>query len=343
MVYAPILIPTLCRYEHFVRCIESLKKNTWAKYTDVYVALDYPVKESHIKGYDQICGYLTGSFDEFASFTVIKRPYNYGSVKNMSNLREMIFQKYDRFIRTDDDCEFSPNFLEYMDKCLELFENDRNVIGVTGYSYPVNWKVSADCNAFKNLTIFPIWGTGFWKDKFLKMEEEIKKGYIRKNIKCNDETRNKMTQARYLDSLLFAFNYKKNNLMEAFSDVSIGAYIQLERKTVITPVVSKVRNWGFDGSGIYCQNVISDIGINDINNSATYNYQLQPIDTALFFNPAVDENPHFKENKKEINDFDNRNLKDIKKAELKYRLKKSIVSLIGENNYQKLWALRNEK
>ena len=35
-------IESTCRYEHFVRCIESLKRNTWAKYTDVYVALDYP-------------------------------------------------------------------------------------------------------------------------------------------------------------------------------------------------------------------------------------------------------------------------------------------------------------
>ena len=32
-VYAPMLIQTLCRDQHFMRCIESLKKNTWAKYT----------------------------------------------------------------------------------------------------------------------------------------------------------------------------------------------------------------------------------------------------------------------------------------------------------------------
>lgn len=39
--YAPILIPTLCRYEHFVRCIESLKKNDWAKFTDINKATQY--------------------------------------------------------------------------------------------------------------------------------------------------------------------------------------------------------------------------------------------------------------------------------------------------------------
>ena len=62
MKYAPVIIPTLCRYEHFVRCVESLKKNTWAKYTDIYIGLDYPKKDSHREGYLKIKEYLQGDF-----------------------------------------------------------------------------------------------------------------------------------------------------------------------------------------------------------------------------------------------------------------------------------------
>ena len=40
---APILIPTLCRYEHFVKCIQSLKENTLANESDLFIALDYPL------------------------------------------------------------------------------------------------------------------------------------------------------------------------------------------------------------------------------------------------------------------------------------------------------------
>ena len=43
--YAPVYIPTLCRDRHFILGVESLKKNGWAKYTDVYIGLDYPSKE----------------------------------------------------------------------------------------------------------------------------------------------------------------------------------------------------------------------------------------------------------------------------------------------------------
>ena len=55
MKYAPILIPTLCRADKFRKCIESLKKNKWAKYTAVYIALDYPLNDTHWCGYNEIC------------------------------------------------------------------------------------------------------------------------------------------------------------------------------------------------------------------------------------------------------------------------------------------------
>ena len=76
MIYAPVIIPTLCRYEHFVRCVESLRKNTWAQYTDVYIGLDYPAKESHREGYEKIKDYLKQNFTEFNHFTVIIRKKN---------------------------------------------------------------------------------------------------------------------------------------------------------------------------------------------------------------------------------------------------------------------------
>ena len=64
-------------------------------YTDVYVALDYPSKETHWEGYNKIREYLKGEFPEFASFNVIAREANYGSARNMRELRNDILKKYD--------------------------------------------------------------------------------------------------------------------------------------------------------------------------------------------------------------------------------------------------------
>ena len=93
--YAPIYIVTLCRDRHFIREMESLKKNGWAKYTDVYIALDYPIKESHWDGYRKICDYLDhGDFSAFANFFVIRREKNIGSLANIETMRDELMEKY---------------------------------------------------------------------------------------------------------------------------------------------------------------------------------------------------------------------------------------------------------
>ena len=56
--YAPVLIPTLNRYEHFKRCLESLEKCTGAEHTEIFVALDYPPSEKYKEGWSKICKYL---------------------------------------------------------------------------------------------------------------------------------------------------------------------------------------------------------------------------------------------------------------------------------------------
>ena len=47
--YAPVIIVTLNRYEHFKRCLDSLEKCTGANKTDVYVGLDYPPSEKYVR------------------------------------------------------------------------------------------------------------------------------------------------------------------------------------------------------------------------------------------------------------------------------------------------------
>lgn len=332
-IYAPILIPTLCRDEHFVRCVESLKENTWAKYTDVYIALDYPVKEEHWNGYEKICEYLKGNFSEFASMNVIKRPYNYGSNKNMRELRNDIFKKYDRFIRADDDCEFSKNFLEYMDKCLDVYENDESVLGVTGYSYPLKWNVDEKYNAMKNSLIFPMWGTGFWKEKYITMQQDIEGGYIRNFEGKLRYLKRKMTNARYLNYINGKFDYRKESLTMVATDLACGCYMQLTNKFIITPVISKVRNWGFDGTGEFCQNI-------ELKNK--FNYRKQEIDKLNYFNPVVDEKSDFKLNKKIIDEFDYRTNKQIYISEIRFYLKNFLMKIWGKEKYLKNFNKRTK-
>lgn len=302
---APIIIATLNRSEHFIRLIESLRRNTWAKYTDVYIGLDYPPSEKYIEGYKKICQYLGGEFSEFASFNIFKREKNYGSIKNFADLRNYVLERYDRFIRADDDVEFSPNFLEYINKCLDKYELDDEIIGVTGYSYPLTWRVSHNANIFKESFICPSWGTGFWKRKYLSMCEFIESGRIASNIDdfiSSDSFKSMLTTSKmeFINLCLTSPNLK-NTFASIISDISIRLYMAQVNKCVIMPVISKVRNWGFDGTGEYCKNYKKRKGKL---NAYNYPYHIQPLDENHDFSITEDTLQSIDQNRKLFNSFD---------------------------------------
>lgn len=263
--FAPVSIPTLCRFEHFKRCIESLSRCTWAEYTDVYVALDYPAKESHWDGYRKIkeylesCGNLT-----FKSLNVVVREKNYGLGPNGNHatLTKDIEKKYDRRIFTEDDNEFSPNFLVYMNKMLEKFKDDDRIYRVCGYNrndkFPDHYR-----NNYYIARRYVAWGVGTWKHK--KLPEKYYSWDFLRSVLVNDDTYQLLKERgpSFTEGLMSML--KAGHL---WGDMQIALYETLEYKYNICPTLSKVRNHGNDGSGAHCQN------ITDVNN----HFVMQPID-----------------------------------------------------------------
>jgi len=224
--FAPVLIPTLCRSKHFIRLMESLKRNTWAKYTDVYVGLDYPPSEKYRQGWQEICDYVdNGDFSCFAKFVVFKRTENYGSARNASHLIEYAYEHYPCWIRTDDDVEFSPNFLEFEDKCLWEYRNDPDVMFVSGYSYPIKWKANEGATCFKQNFTLSAWGLGFWASK-----KEIYSSYIKSGKMLRDAGNivkkkyyERMIDSCFRDYFSSALSYgSQTSLLLICSDVAQG-------------------------------------------------------------------------------------------------------------------------
>lgn len=331
---APILVTTLCRYRHFIRLIESLKRNTWAKYTDVYVGVDFPSKASHYEGYNKINQYLdTSSFKEFKGFHVIRRNENFGSLRNMTELRNSVLEIHDCFIRTDDDAEFSANFIEYMNTCLERYRHDPEVFAITGYSYPMKWKVSDGSSVFKQNFICPVWGIGFWKDKYNEMYNSIVNVKFLKN-EVSQILQPKVfgrmmntSQSEFVD-LCLSPDYE-STLAALPSDIALNMYIAIKNKFVIMPTISKVRNWGFDGSGEYCADSSERRGKL---NAYNYPYHLQPLDENDGFSIAEDTLQAVGENRKLFNSFDVLPLSTRTISKIKLFLYK----IVGKNMFFKI-------
>ena len=224
-----------------------------------------------------------------------------GSLENSDAIRNEIMTKYDRWIYAEDDIEFSPIFLEYMNLCLDFFKDDPTVFAVNGYSYDINWKVDPGATVLKQKGTVSAWGIGYWKDKFLDAKKDLKNNYLRNHFNRAAKTGilKEMIAGRYCDYVGFALSGNQNSLYQNISDVSLGIYINLKDMYIITPVVSKTRNHGFDGSGLYCSKVNKYTN----KNSLEYNYDKQCIDEKKQVEIILDSGNFYKDNIRSLSKF----------------------------------------
>lgn len=317
--YAPIIIPTLNRYSHFKRCLESLEKCPGAKQTDVYVGLDYPPNEAYKEGWLKIDEYLKRkeTHHGFAKLVVFRRERNCGTSGKTCNsllLANHVLASYERYILSEDDNEFSPNFLEYMNKNLDAYEEDPEVLAVCGYSYPIEWKVSNGATCLKENVSVPMFGIGFWKNKRISYIKELEDGIILDSLKKtihNGKYRKMIDPGKmgyfYATCKSIFIKSRKGNAYCESSDFSARCYLAIADKYVISPVISKVRNHGFDGSGNMCQAITGNFG----NTAGTYDYESQPIDTSETYELKEDTLQADEENRIRMNRFDCRSSEEM--------------------------------
>ncbi len=280
MIYAPVFIPTLNRYEHLKRCIDSLRGNSWAEYTELYISVDYPTKETHWEGYKKIKQYLNSGITGFKNVYCFFQERNLGPANNISFLQNEIFKKYDRFIGTEDDNQFSPNFIEYMDKGLDLFKEDADCIFIGGYVDDRGW--DSHGGTIMKSTLVSLWGFGGWKCKLEKCKEEMNKKLFR-SIGHNPY----YVWRLYYYGRIMLWWYVHRYLCEPydiltdaygnpqFLDVTVNIYCIVKKKYIIVPVKSLVRNWGLDGSGENCGiNNDYDAGAFTIDDNEHFEYKI---------------------------------------------------------------------
>ena len=293
-VKTAILIPTLCRNKHLEKCLGSLMKNPWAQYVDVYIGVDYPAKDPHWPGYREVLKLVDRDYSMFRSFHLYKRPHNYGADKNMEALYQEAIKDHEQFIFMEDDTEFSENYLEYMLKALDFFRDDPDVISVSGYSYPVKFLTENNCSIITQNAIFNMWGAGFWKNKFEVCRKEIEGDLclvrdFSYNLKHFDFSRYRRTDYINCVAGVDPDDRDVRKMCYMFTnttDIAMGVYMQVRSKYQAMPIVSKVRNNGFDGTGLFCQ-AIRPAGSGRIT-SDTYDYSHQPVDLEKHFTLCYD-------------------------------------------------------
>lgn len=255
MEYAAIIIPTLNRYKHLKRCVESIQMNEKAKYTDLYISVDFPPSEKYMDGYEEVKKYVTAIVG-FASVNVYYQDKNLGPGLNRRFLEDKIAIKHDKYVFTDDDNEFCPNFLDYVNWGLEKFKDDDSVYAICSTA---DFKVSSkfENGDYLMLPAYNPYGAGHWLHKNKKCSEFL----IQESIQLI--YRNKYMQERLYyyspmiyecvayDSIRLVPHMRGKDGGLTYIDINENIYCILNEKNCVIPSIAKSRNWGLDGSGVH--------------------------------------------------------------------------------------------
>ena len=195
---------------------------------------------------------------------------NLGLYKNLIRGVSYVLSKYSSAIVLEDDLVFDENFLNFMYISLQRFRNKKNILQISGYSYPIN------CNSsdtyFLNLT--SCWGWATWSDrwrsflKFSKNKHLMLQEY--KNIQNDYNKKNDF-------NVNGSYNYLKmlkKQMTSQFNSWGILFYLFSFHKKFLNlfPPFTLVENRGFDGSGSHksTSNVFNKVVSEYKNKSITY-------------------------------------------------------------------------
>ena len=239
--YAPIVITTFRRLDLLKDLINSLKENKECTNSDLYIFSDnYQFLKD--KKLIQLVREYIDSLDGFKSIKVIKRSTNFTMSINIVDAINYVFSIHDSLIFLEEDTLVSKNFLEYMNKALKYYYNNKTVMHVSGYKYPFE-EVEMKKNYFFS-RLPNTWGYGLWRDKFIN---NFNRDY---NFFINSFSEQDIYEIDFHNTSYF-WKQLIQNKKRINSTFAIFWYlaIYLNKGLCLYPKKSLVENNGVDGRG----------------------------------------------------------------------------------------------
>ncbi|WP_439555376.1 glycosyltransferase [Dyadobacter sp.] len=238
---APIVLFCYNRPWHLEQTLKSLQANTLAARSELFIYSDGPKKEEDQNAIRQIRAYLD-QLNGFQKITIIRSEHNLGLAASVIKGVTEVIEQYRKVIVLEDDMLTTPDFLDFMNKALNVFESRQDIFSVTGYTPPISIP-----ETYRNdLFLVPrtsSWGWGTWAHKWKKADwgmqdfsDPEKTAALRETlIKGGDDLWPMLIkqQKGIIDSWAIRWT-----LAQARNQ-AYGLY----------PVHSKIKNIGTDGSG----------------------------------------------------------------------------------------------
>ncbi len=128
------------RADNTRRTLDALMANTLAPHTDVYVFSDGGRDDASWRQVNEVRAVLHEVQEEVArthslkSMTIVERPVNFYLERNIIEGIGQVFERHDTIIVLEDDIVTAPHFLEFMNDAFSLYDEDKRVMHVSGFT-----------------------------------------------------------------------------------------------------------------------------------------------------------------------------------------------------------------
>lgn len=217
-----------------------------AEETDIFIASDAASNEEDVESVSKIRNYAKG-LTAFKSVTILAPNENIGAIQNYRRAEQHVFARYDRLIFTEDDNIFAPDFLEFVNQGLDVYEMRKDIYAICGYNYPVEMPVEYTKDVYL-WTGFSAWGVGKWKDRWESTIEEPPLDELKSFLK-------EKPYMKKLDAIAGHYRPALQHIVDTghYTGDTIYSYQMFKNGYYsVFPLVSRVRNIGHDGSGLHC-------------------------------------------------------------------------------------------
>ena len=242
---APIILFVYNRPWHTKQTLDALAKNELAKESVLYIYADGAKANATEEDLQKIkeVREVISTFKGCKEIHIIVREKNWGLADNVIDGVTKIVNQYEKIIVLEDDIVVSSYFLEFMNKGLDLYENNDKVYGISGYLFFPNSQLPSTFF----LPIGSSWGWATWKRAWDAFESNAEKLLQ----KIQDESLEKQFNFGSYPYLEMLQN-QVNGIVNSWA-IRFQASIFIRKGYFLYPNQSIVKNIGMDNSGTHCK------------------------------------------------------------------------------------------
>jgi hypothetical protein len=241
--WAPIVLFTYDRPAHTRQTLEALSANDGAAESELVVYSDGPKTADREEPVRLVREYLR-TVAGFKSVSVIERESNIGLANSViAGVTEALTHS-PSVVVMEDDLLTARDFLLFVNSALSTYEQRQDIFSVTGYNYPLQIPSTYREDAYLSYRSSS-WGWGTWRDRWSQVDWSVGD--------YDDFVRDARAQELFRrggDDLQPMLELQMAGELDSWSIRFDYAHYKHDALCV-HPVVSRVQNIGFDGSGVH--------------------------------------------------------------------------------------------